>query len=79
MGRSSAHLTLAPASRLQASGRDEDRATSAGTPQLTGGPVRLQHAARHDPDDGDTMPDTDTPTSGGQTPGDSDDGRQYAH
>ncbi|MGW3570376.1 hypothetical protein ACWDSL_42030 [Streptomyces sp. NPDC000941] len=41
--------------------------------------MRLQHAARHDPDDGDTMPDTDTPTSGGQTPGDSDDGRQYAH
>ncbi|KAK1180668.1 hypothetical protein B7755_022495 [Streptomyces sp. NBS 14/10] len=41
--------------------------------------MRLQHATRHDPDDGDTMPDTDTPTSGGQTPGDSDDGRQYAH
>ncbi|MGW3568403.1 hypothetical protein ACWDSL_31880 [Streptomyces sp. NPDC000941] len=41
--------------------------------------MRLQHAGHlQDPDDRDTMPDTDTPTPGGQTPGDSDDGRQYA-
>ncbi|MER8160206.1 MULTISPECIES: hypothetical protein [unclassified Streptomyces] len=41
--------------------------------------MRLQHAVvRQDPEDGDTMPDTDTPSPSGRTPGDSDDGRQYA-
>ncbi|MDW6061122.1 hypothetical protein SAZ11_27755 [Streptomyces sp. FXJ1.4098] len=40
--------------------------------------MRLQHAARQDREGGDSMPDTDAPTPGSQTPGDSDDGRQYA-
>ena len=48
--------SLAPASRLQASGRDEDRATARGDPcprELTGGPMLLQHAhaVHQDPDD----------------------------
>ncbi|AGP57644.1 hypothetical protein [Streptomyces rapamycinicus] len=41
--------------------------------------MRLQHVvARQDPEDGATMPDTDAPSPSGGTPGDSDDGRQYA-
>ena len=41
--------------------------------ELTGGPRRLQHAVvPQDPEDGDTVPDTDAPTPSGQTPGDSD-------
>ncbi|MFD8623704.1 hypothetical protein ACFV4E_07345 [Streptomyces hygroscopicus] len=41
--------------------------------------MRLQHVVvRQDPDDGDTMPDTDAPSPSGGAPGDSDDGRQYA-
>ncbi|WP_276616774.1 hypothetical protein [Streptomyces sp. DASNCL29] len=39
--------------------------------------MRLQHVVdRQDPEDGDTMPDTDAPSPSGG--GDSDDGRQYA-
>ncbi|NIY67908.1 hypothetical protein SMALB_5981 [Streptomyces malaysiensis] len=61
---------------------DEHRAIARGHPcacELIGGPMRLQHAVvRQGPEDGDTMPDTDTPSPSGGTPGDSDDGRQYA-
>ncbi|MCD9589547.1 hypothetical protein QFW82_18155 [Streptomyces malaysiensis subsp. malaysiensis] len=58
-----------------ASSRPIRAARKASSPALAAAGCRR---CRQDPDDGDTMPDTDTPSPSGRTPGDSDDGRQYA-